>query len=57
MNTSSYQSEFEKLLDKSKAMSYINEQFRKKHRFAHGGYLYYAKFFEERKRLLDMEGK
>jgi len=44
-------SEFEKLLDTSSAMSYINEQFRKKYRYAHGGYLYYAKRAEERRNL------
>ena len=43
-------SEFEKLLDKSKAMSYINEQFRKKYRFAHGGFSYYKRRLEERQR-------
>ena len=41
-------SEFEKLLDKERAMGYINEQFRKKYRYAHGSYLYYKKRLEER---------
>lgn len=43
-------SEFEKLLDKERAMGYINEQFRKKYRYAHGSYLYYKKRLEERQR-------
>ena len=31
-------------------MGYINEQFRKKYRYAHGSYLYYKKRLEERQR-------
>ena len=46
-------SEFEKLLDKERAMGYINEQFRKKYRYAHGSYLYYKKRLEERQRQED----
>ena len=46
-------SEFEKILDKDAAMGYINEQFRKKYRYAHGSYLYYIERAEERKRLED----
>ncbi len=41
-------SEFEKLLDKDKAMGYINEQFRKKYRYAQGSYIYYKNRLEER---------
>ena len=41
-------SEFEKLLDKEKAMGYINEQFRKKYRYADGSYQYYKKRLEGR---------
>tara|TARA_B100000131_G_scaffold257478_1_gene252478 strand:- start:233 stop:1519 length:1287 start_codon:yes stop_codon:yes gene_type:complete len=43
-------SEFEKLLDKEKAMGYINEQFRKKYRYADGSYNYYKKRLEERQK-------
>ena len=46
-------SEFEKILDKDAAMGYINEQFRKKYRNAHGSFLYYIERAEERKRLKD----
>ncbi len=47
-------SEFEKILDKDKAMSYINEQFRKKYRYAEGSYQYYKKRLEERQRQRDI---
>lgn len=36
-------SEFEKLLDTDAAMGYINERFREKYRYAHGGYWYWSK--------------
>lgn len=49
-------SEFEKLLDKDKAMGYINEQFRKKYRYADGSYLYYKKRMEGRQDQSDQEG-
>ena len=44
-------SEFEKLLDTSSAMSYINEQFRKKYKYAHGSYFYYAGRIKAKQRL------
>ena len=44
-------SQFEKLLDKEKAMSYINEQFRKKYKYAHGSYFYYAGRIKAKQRL------
>ena len=43
-------SEFEKLLDKDNAMGYINEQFRKKYKYAHGSFYYYSKRIKEKKR-------
>ena len=49
-------SEFEKLLDKDKALGYINEQFRKKYRYANGNYLYYKERLEERQRKSNQEG-
>ena len=44
-------SQFEKLLDKDNAMSYINEQFRKKYKYADGSYYYYAQRIKAKKRL------
>ena len=39
---------FLNLLDKDRAMRYINEQYRVKHKFAHGGMAYWYKRFKER---------
>ena len=44
-------SQFEKLLDKDNAMGYINEQFRKKYKYADGSYYYYAQRIKAKKRL------
>jgi len=44
-------SQFEKILDKQKAMSYINEQFRKKYKYADGSYYYYSERIKAKRRL------